>query len=321
MNVSNLATLVRPSAQLWGDGLVDQSVATRWRQRHWDDVDVDELTYFIPGLLAPEALNAATESSSGPASFLNEALETQLARAVAALVGLWPNGSERERQVRALGFVTALGITSIPARDICNQCRVSNPASGIRMIWAGGRKAAAIYELSVLATIDCMLGDATKLAARAVAPVMPAPSASDALIASMHSGVNGAYIYKDLAYAHETLATAAWIGKLLAGRPALLPDFIAAILIETAYRVKRNSVTDPLDALIYRHAVAAVGERRLLRLSRRVMQTGRPVAVHKKRLFALAPPRYVWNPGLEQRISAAMQRSPSSHTTFTAAGR
>lgn len=321
MNVSNLATLDRPSAQLWGDGLVDQSVATHWRQRHWDDVDVDELTYFIPGLLAPEALEAAAESSSGPVGFLAEARETQLGRAVTALAGLLPVGSERERHVRALGFVTALGITPITARDICDQSRVANPASGIRMIWAGGIQAAAIYELSVLAAIDCMLGDAAKLVANAVAPMMPAPSASDALIASMHSGVNGAYIYKELAYAHETHATAAWIGKLLAGRPALLPEFIAAILIETAYRVKRNSVTDPFDALIYRHAVAAVGERRLLRLSRRVMQTGSPVAVRTKGLFPLAPPRYVWNPELEQRISAAMQRSLSAQKTFIVADR
>ena len=264
MNVSSLENLVRPSAQLWGEGLVDQSIATRWRPMNWDDVDADELTYFIPGLLAPETLKRAAESGSGPARFLNEARHTQLVRTVAALARQAPIGGERERQNRALGFVTALGITSVPARDLWDESRNRDQSPGIRTAWAGGIEAAAIYELSVLACIDRMLVDATKPVESADASAIQAPDVSGVLIASMHSGVNGAYIYRDLAYAHETFATAAWIGKLLAGRPALLPDFVAEILIETAQRLQGDAAPDPLDELLYRHAVAAVGERRTL---------------------------------------------------------
>ena len=51
---------------------------------------------------------------------------------------------------------------------------------------------------------------------------------SDALVASIYSSINAAYVYPELDYMHETLMLGAWLGFLERGRPALMPDYIAA---------------------------------------------------------------------------------------------
>lgn len=43
---------------------------------------------------------------------------------------------------------------------------------------------------------------------------------------------NGAYVYPQYAFAHELLGTGAWLGVLLRGRSALMPEFVAQVLTD-----------------------------------------------------------------------------------------
>ena len=301
---------------LWGDGLVDQSLSTLWYAPDWGGVDLDELTFFIPALLCRSALaNLAERGSGGPAGHIRNALGRRLIGAVEVLSRvLAPEAAGQQAWV--LQAIDKIAILSLPADVLWAEKEGLRRGGGGGTFDLGwplrrGLREAAIYELSVLACLDRMMRDASALCRGEAAPTAAGSnvSAADALIASIHSGLNGSYVYSDLTYMHETFATGAWLGTVLSGRAALLPQFMAEILWELFERVlqRGEASMDDTDRVLLEHARLAVGEYRLRRAVRRVARHGIPAVVRTKRLETAPWSRCpIWNRELNGRISLAL---------------
>jgi len=303
---------------LWGDGLVDQSLPTLWYANNWQCVDIDELTFFIPALSSHSALSTLTDyGSGGPVGHIRNALGRRLVSAVRVLArALGPETVGQE--ARALEAIDKIAILSIPADVLLGGADKPHPRAVI-FRWSSSRslREAAIYELSVLTCLDRMMQDAGALL-RAEAPPTASDSrvsAADAVVASMYCGVNGAYVYRDLAYMHETLATGAWLGTVLSGRAALLPQFVAEVLCELFERLLQHGEEslDDVDRVLLEHTRIAVGQHRLRRAALRVARLGTPKVVRAKRL-ELQPWSHIpiWNRQLNGRISQALDRLMNS---------
>lgn len=100
----------------------------------------------------------------------------------------------------------------------------------------------------------------------------------DAVAGAIHSRIHPAYADPALAYLHETLTVAAWLGHLVCGRDAYLPPVIAAPLLqlldEGSPATGRGG--DDVAGQIVRYSAAAGGARHLAGLAVRVVRTGQP---------------------------------------------
>ncbi len=296
---------VTKAPPLWGDGLLDRSLASQWYPGTWDEVDLDELTFFMPGLTRRTA-----PAQGGLASHLRAALARRVGVTLPRLAGYLKLDAVRDRK-RLLELIEeCAGLPPLDLRDAVAAAGTSTPASGVhtralRPLSLEERLDAVVYEVSVLNCLGRMLQDCSQesLETRVGTNARQPFAEADALIATIHSGINAAYVYPQFAYAHETFAAGAWLGVLLTGRRALLPEMIAARLSEA---VSAGGVQDASGVVLSYHAHIAVGHRRMSRLAHRAQRRSRPPAVRARRpLFGVAKRPWVWN---DELCSAVARR-------------
>ena len=160
------------------------------------------------------------------------------------------------------------------------------------------------FEISVLACIDRMLTDAMSSSTRHVDCLINSPGLADILVGSIHTSINGAYVYPKYAFAHELLGAGAWLGTLLRGRAALMPDFVAEVILGYLDQTARlqPSEWDPVKSLFEWHAGLVGGAPLLLRQARRVRRSGYPQLVKPGRPKRGSKLQCSWNPELEPVI-------------------
>jgi hypothetical protein len=226
---------------VWGDGLVEQPISGFYGHATWDDVSADELIMLLPAL-AGRRRSAPT--ARDPAFFVQRTLVARIFHCALRMASLIEGGSPTIAGRRAaidtiirsqvVTMVSPLDVASAgetfwvelfgfePA-DLVYRPEPDKPRPSLRNEW--------LYELSVLASLDRLLSDAHRLTRDSPRSELIRVLPSDALIASIYSSINAAYIYPELEYMHEMLMLGAWLGVLERGRPALLPDRIATRLL------------------------------------------------------------------------------------------
>lgn len=236
---------------LWGDGIVESGLAGLWSARGWSDVSDDELVFLMPGVLRAQA-----NSLDGAAARIRRVLASRARSGVPV----------RPPATRASWRLDTAHVVASPAES-----RIPGwPAGAI------AHAGADPFARLVMAELDRFHEDAC-LAAERRGPV----TGAQALFRSIHSGINAAYVYEDLAPLQETLAVGAWMGHLLRGRPALLPPCLAeplADLMTGSTADLPNAVADASAALLVAH-LGPDGSARLLRAAERSQRGGYSVVV------------------------------------------
>ena len=285
---------------VWGDGLIDQSLTTLWYPRTWRDVGEDELVLFIPSLGRRGASDEA-----GPALHIRRALTRRLKSAVRLLStgNAWQT-LERIVACRVISAWTPQKARAQARCDSHSDYRFTNyrfhPCSPAPrgeqpndLVW--------VFELSVLACIDRMLLDALPTRSSSAECCIASADCTEVLVASIHTSLNGAYVYPQFAFAHELLGAAAWLGVLLRGRSAFMPVFVAQVLADY---IGRGNVQDPIARLLDFHAELVGGSEGLLRRARKIISSGAPsIVTGGLRPTARASRPYVWNDRLSRRIA------------------
>ncbi|MFN3623004.1 MAG: hypothetical protein ACK4TP_02990 [Hyphomicrobium sp.] len=266
----------------WGEGLIDQSVSDWWYPVTWDTVAPDELVVLNPSLAAQPLC-----TGKGAEPFLRRALSRRLAFSVHVF-----NASVPEFHLLAAHAAmcdpTAIGVD--PAAD--TESAATDPYFGWldtsqkRLAGASAQELVA-FELAAIRSIALLSGAANS----SEDPRFDGIDLGQTLVASIHSGLNGAYVCPSLAFAHELLAVGTWLGHVLRGRPALMPSFIADACADW---LSPRASGDQCTAILQMHAEIAVGQHELLKAARRVRSKGYPVKVLPRRSVADVAP-LVWN--------------------------
>lgn len=305
---------VKPaSKRVWGDGLVEQSLSSMYGHATWDDVSGDELAILMPALAGRRGTTATARDA---AFFVQRMFLARIFHCMIRMASLAEAGPPSQVARRsALGtIVRSQVVTAVPAIDaasagesIWGELFGSPPVlpsasegtlPNLRNEW--------LVELSILASLDRFLNDAHRLrragSDSSASRVLP----SDALIASIYSSVNAAYVYPELEYMHETLMLGAWLGFLERGRSALLPETIATRLVRyLGEKPAKIPVSDDskCEALIRVHASMGGARAWLATEARQVCQTGQPSLINPT---PPANPQHVRilvaNPVLKQRF-------------------
>jgi hypothetical protein len=296
----------RPPAadDVWGAGLVDQSLATAWYPADWDGVTDDELVFLLPSLCNWRTGRDTGSARRGPIDYLTRTLTARadaVTRAIARRSGLTEPAAVAEIGDR---LVASGLLSSIEAHQRPSTMRdVRDPAPGRDQDrlpdWL-------IAELVALAYTNRMLRDALGDAApqgAAQAPLIDWPlTLADVVVASISARLNGAYVYPEHGYAHELLALAALLGHLVEGRTAYLPPSIAGTLLDIL-RAK-PSVDDETTAVLRTYIEWAGGANRLLLWARIVNATGVARRIAPRAALVPRAMRAAWNPRLLQRLDA-----------------
>jgi hypothetical protein len=293
---------------VWGAGLVDQSLATAWYPADWDSVTDDELVFLLPSLCNSPSGRHAESTRRGPVHYLTRTL-TARADAVAHLIarraGLTGPAAAAEIGDR---LVASGLLSSIEAH------RRSSTRSGILRDSrdpAPGRDQGRlpdwlIAELVALAYTNRMLSDALGDAAprgAVHAPLIDWPlTLADVVVASISSRLNGAYVYPEHGYAHELLALAAILGHLVEGRTVYLPPSMAATLLDIL-RAKPSADDQPA-AVLRAYIEWAGGANRLMLWARIINATGVARRIAPRAALVPRAMRAVWNTRLLQRLDA-----------------
>lgn len=283
---------LRNAAGVWGEGLADLSLATLWRPPvRWSDVSDDEIVFLIPALAA----RPLPSDGARPAMLVRQALAASADRAARALM--------------AAGFATQeTAAAAIVARTLAveasDRSQIDGEAAVDRAWQPYVSLLPAFMILAVLEEMLCHLAPA----GGARAEQKPALSLADLLVGAVHARFNGAYGHPRLAFAHELLTAGAWIGQVLAGRPALMPVGIAGCLLDVLTRNDGDRAGVEQVLLTY-YAEAAGGVDRFVALSRRVVKGGRPQLMPgAARAYDLSH-HPVWDVPLARSLLGALQRA------------
>ena len=280
------------SQPIWGDGLVDLSLSCAlWYPRSWADVSDDELVLFLPSLLA------ADQAQEGAPVRIRNAFVRRLRASILIL-------AQRDRLQAFHRIAETSAISGIGSDGNLSDWIWQTPTGAERFIAdrCASRQSSTDwrFEIAVLACIDRMLAEAMNCPVQRNACLIDSPELTDALIASIHTSFNAAYAYSSYSFAHELLGTGAWLGMLLMGRSALMPEFVACVLIE---HLVRPSQSDLVSDILRFHAERVGGVSFLIRHAQNVLKSGYPVVVKPGRATARAIPYRPWNPELERKIS------------------
>ncbi len=305
----------RPRLPAWGDGLVEQPVASLWYPTGWVDVSDDELVFLLPSLAAPAEM-AKPQSQARCIDYLRRALCARVYTTAMALFNTSRGAIGEPQQVvdaiagcgvlKAISPFEAWSEGEAAAHELyhpsCTYAGIG-PSGGAR-----GSNAAKwwLFEMSVLACLDDLLGHAIDLWTASETEAKPPVQLGDALTACIHSCFNAAYVYPQFACANELLATGAWLGHLVRGRSALMPDFVASRLAEES-----KAVPESCESILRFHAEISVGWDRLRTLARRAKARGYAVNVKPRgwvRRSGVSP--YIWNEQLHRQISARVNCAP-----------
>lgn len=301
--------------RVWGDGLVDLSLSALWYPGSWDDITADELVFLIPSLRS----RRSGFGQSGIAPFIRAAVSGH-----AFAVKMWisrPYAGQTLRMTQAdAGVLSGLVRDACASGSLREGRRAWCEATGLPFTasssvtgqgfrspggWPTTASESVAFELHVLLCLNRLLTDCTTPFSGKEAPLDHRLTLADVLVGSVHSRINGAYVYPQFESCHELLTLAAWLGVLLIGRPALLPPRIAHQLVHTL----RDRMSTPgeigggRDELLHQYAELAVGAGALLQHARAVERTGRSRLVRSSRCQMARPP----NLGLWKLASGAGQ--------------
>lgn len=308
----------------WGDGLDDQSLNDLWSIRSWDDVSADELVFLIPALassghqrtyslergpypFARAALAAAIRQTvadlsrhgahaawaRSPSCILEEIARSGAVESMDPLAAFETGGTDHERRPKHLLFWTML------------------QRKEIRMA-AGSAHAFdhLVRELTALACLDKFVRAARERSA-AVEPDAPFSGSAtlpDALVASIHSGINAAYVYAQFEFAHELLSVGAWLGIVLRGRSTVIPEFVASYFSQCAGGCcdRTTEKQDVCEQILLHHMKLAFGQRRLHRLmGRGKWRRGLTLSPRKGAMWDEAH-GLVWNRDLSRELAGRL---------------
>lgn len=301
-----------PAAAPWGDGLLEQPLASLWYPSRWDEVDADELVFLIPSL-ATQASKAQVASEAGPLAAARRALCARVYHAASVL-----RESARDSgdgSLEALDAIALSGVlTTIDPFEAWAEGRAAAnllhgrggvPAEKFRSVTGASAPDACIFELAVVASLDRLHCDARNLAGCGDKKARGRVALPDALVASIYATFNAAYVYPQLTCVQEFLSVGAWLGNLVKGRPAIMPVFVAAYL---AAELARDRATDASEggcctSILRFHAEQAAGMERVHEIAQRVTATGRPALVKPRPMPPLSLMPYVWNGPLFRQIA------------------
>lgn len=283
------------SRAVWGEELLQQSLSTLWYPTEWRDVGDDELVLFLPSL-----------SSDGDVGAEVAIRRAFIRRLRASIRMLEPNDDGRAlRKIADVGAISSL-LREIDSWGVTEDGHGSQVQSLAARCSIGGA-AAWEFELAVLACIDRMLSDATRFA-RPADCLIETPELADILVGSIHTSINGAYAYPRYAFAHEILGTGAWMGTLLRGRSALMPNFVAEVVLAYLDPAKRSQPTvyDPIENVFAWHAGLIGGASLLVRHAHKARRSGYPQLVKPGGPARGSKLKCSWNLELERVISHRM---------------
>jgi hypothetical protein len=229
----------RVSQPVWGQDLVELPLNSLWYQRSWADVSDDELVLFIP------TLTERHHREFGVAARIRASFMRRLH--ASTLLSSQRNAAPRQDGTKKHMIVAEKAIAD----------RLG-PSSN-RPPWA--------TEAAILNSIERMLWQACSEGEDTTLP--------DALLASIHTSINAAYVYPRCAFAHELLATGAWFGKILMGRKAVMPEF-AALICEEYLADKRQ---DPISEILRFHAQRLGGTALYMQGAKKTIKSGRAVVL------------------------------------------
>jgi len=155
--------------------------------------------------------------------------------------------------------------------------------------------------------MDRMMYDALPATFQKASPLLGRPELPDVLLATIHTSMNGAYVYPETDYAHELLTAGAWLGVTLTGRTALMPSSVGDVLLSYLGRSQRPR--DPCEQRIVRileyYSEQIGGADRLIRAARRaVVKSSQIFTSLRAHRGPDAPDGAIWNPALAVRIDA-----------------
>jgi hypothetical protein len=289
---------------VWGAGLVDQSLATAWYPAVWDSVTDDELVFLLPSLCNWVPGRHAESARRGPIDYLTRTLTARadaVARLIARRSGLTAPAAAAEIRDRLVASGLLSSIETNRRSSTPKDC--GDPAPGRDQ---GRLPDWLIAELVALAYTNRMLSDALGNAApqgAVHAPLIDWPlTLADVVVASISARLNGAYVYPEHGYAHELLALAALLGHLVEGRTAYLPPSIAGTLLDIL-RAK-PSADDQTAAVLRAYIEWAGGAHRLMLWARIINATGVARRIAPRAALVPRTMRAAWNARLLQRLDA-----------------
>lgn len=228
-------------------------------------------------------------------------------------------GEEALALIHGSTVISAFALPTAPhGRDRHHATAYKPPSPGSApLAWhasSGLMRETVVFQLAVIACLDRFLAAASLATTDADGPLGEL-DLCDVLVGSIHSRINGAYLFPAFDWAHELLATGAWLGHLLQGRHAVLPDVVADCLWDYRPVPGRQESSDVgrCVQLLWHHAELAIGARELQTLAEHVRDSGgRILARPRLRGAVIGPAPYIWNPKLFARINAQLQQTGSS---------
>lgn len=260
----------------------------------WETAGADELIYLVPSL---SLVRRPSSDAVAPVMWLRQALVARIHIVVSHLCAHDnPRRISPAAALRAIGQAFADGANEVSPREAWLSGEASaavkafypgvgRGAPGLER--TGGAAAFPLGPAEGLASEVLVLGALDRAHTHAREPDGAASAAArsvgvaEAAVVSIYSGINAAYIYRHLDWAHELLTTAAWLGLLVRGRAAYLPSAVGHRLDELGERVQQSSPADldPVDAILWRHAVVGCDAARLFEAARIVVETQRGMMV------------------------------------------
>lgn len=273
------------------------------QQLDWDSVEADELVCLYPALL----WSAPPRDDDSPLiRTLRRALLARI-QIVLAQMALSPSNGQSSPASIYSALKEACDCCSMTADEGWHSSETHEalaelyPATGTD---DAGKAVTSLHshvsvndiaraEASVIAALSNILTwarepeGAASMGARSV-------TADEAVLASIYSGINAAYIYRHLDWAHELMTSAAWIGLLLRGRSAALPVAVAERLVDLFERAPYSlaASSDLSDWILWRHAEAACSASHLRTIAYNVIrsrlpQVVKPAPVYRRRHVAV----------------------------------
>lgn len=296
----------------WGLDIADDAEELLALARSWSDVDVDELAYLLPSLI-DEPRRIGDRAALDPTRLTEETLwhRAAMVARLAANGGVSCGNSAGAPQM--LAMLTECGLLSEEAA-----------AGALRHLYHDGMFHDAPIPLSGTASVmdrGTLVEELSILTTLAAAASRPAPATrdvpatlSDAVVVSVHTRMNGAYVFPEYEFAHELLTSAAWAGHVLRGRTALMPATVAEYILGCSFG-PALSHGSAADASFVWYAERAAGITPLERTARRVLKRGHAIAVQPK---TVRRPQAVLtsNPRRSQIVERQLARSAARPVTY-----
>ncbi|NIK47330.1 hypothetical protein [Variibacter gotjawalensis] len=241
--------------RVWGAGWEELSPSDFLYPVSWETVDEDELLLYAASLAKAER---NPTSPLGPAQYMRDAVSARVFYVSERFQLLHSDATSKRRRdalAEALA-VGAFGRTMDPPNAV-------NRGRGLCQEWFEGDAlahpstivdpdVAYEFELVVLRSMSIACAE-HRTTESSEDQKFAAQSFTHALLVSLHSGLNAAYIYPRFALRHQTLSFAAWLGWIDRGRSCFMPPFVA----EYAVALLENDAPaagEIESALLYQYA-------------------------------------------------------------------